>query len=75
MSRSCQLLNEGGRQYDNIAGRSFQQLLFHQTYRTKGARKLGVSRLLNRRLERVDQTLRRTAAQEMNKASQSINPT
>jgi hypothetical protein len=74
MSRSCQLLNEGGRQYDNIAGRPLQQLLFHQTYRTKGARKLRVSSLLNRRLERVDQTLCGTAAEEMNKACQSINP-
>jgi hypothetical protein len=74
MSRSCQLINEGGRQNDNIAGRPLQQLLFHQTYRTKGARKLRVSCLFNRRLERVDQTLRGSAAEEMNKASQSINP-
>jgi hypothetical protein len=47
MTRSRELLNEGGRQNDHIAGCAIQQLLLHQTHGTKGAREVGCQCLLS----------------------------
>ena len=74
VTRCRELFNEGRRQDDHVARRTIDEFLFHQTNGTKGVGQQGVGAGFNGRLECVDQTLCGTTAEQMNVASQNINP-